>query len=305
MLTSPFGLPGAWYRGNLHGHTVESDGRFTPAEYAAYYRSLGHHFTAVTDHRKITDMGRYSDADFVCIPGAELDGPGPGAGGCDVVALGIESVPPRAELRSLQARIDAVRARGGVALVAHPYESGLTAAELLAHEGYAGLEIWNTLSVVGWGKGLAVAQWDELLAAGRWVGGFATDDCHHRADPPFDAGFAWVVVRANGLNGPAILAALAAGRFYASTGPDLEDVHLEVGGSGEGWEALVRCSPCRRVNFLCDRGLGRSVNAPPGETLSEARFRLRPEATYLRVECVDVAGRSAWSNPLPVPARGC
>ena len=298
MPTSPFGLPGAWFRGNLHGHTTESDGTFTPAEYAAFYRGLGHDFTAVTDHRRITDMRAFSDPRFLCIPGVELDGPGPGPAGCDVVALGIADVPPAGELGSLQARLDAVRARGGVAFVAHPYETGITAADLRAHDGYAGIEIWNTLSAVGWGKGLATVQWDEALASGRWVGGFATDDSHQRPEHGPDAGTAWIAVRAEALRTDAILAAIADGRFYASTGPEIHDVRVERDPETGGRIAVARCSPCRRIFLLSDRGLGRGVQSPAGRPITEARRRLHPDATYLRVECVDDAGRTAWSNPI-------
>lgn len=300
MPTSPFGLPGAWYRGNLHGHTTQSDGRFTPAEYAAFYRGLGHDFTAVTDHRRITDMSAFCGPGFLCIPGVELDGPGPGAGGCDIVALGIPDVPLAGELGSLQARIDTVRARGGLAFVAHPYETGLTSADLLAHDGFVGLEIWNTLSGVGWGKGLATVQWDEMLSAGRWVAGFATDDTHQRPEHGPDAGIAWIVVRAVALTAEAILSAIADGRFYASTGPEIHDVRVEDDPQGGGRIAVVRCSPCQRIFVLSDRGLGRGVQSPYGRPVTEARRLLHPDATYLRVECVDAAGRTAWSNPIPL-----
>ena len=297
MPTSPFGQPGAWYRGNLHGHTTESDGTFSPAEYAAYYRGLGHHFTAVTDHRRITDMSAFTTADFVCIPGIELDGPGPDGSGCDVVGLGLSGVPPAEGLGSLQGRIDAITSRGGIAFVPHPYETGITSAQLAAVSGYLGIEVWNTLSVVGWGKGVATVQWDEVLQSGRWLAGLATDDCHRRIEQGEDTGKAWVVVRAASLTPSAILAALADGRFYSSTGPEIQDVCVEAA-SGGTRVASVRCSPCRRINILSDRGLGRAVNASGVVDLTAAERRLHPQATYVRVECIDAAGRSAWSNPL-------
>lgn len=35
---------GSWFKGNLHSHTVNSDGRLTPAQSAAYYREHGYSF---------------------------------------------------------------------------------------------------------------------------------------------------------------------------------------------------------------------------------------------------------------------
>ena len=35
--TSPFSLPGHWYKGNLHTHTTQSDGDATPEQAVAWY----------------------------------------------------------------------------------------------------------------------------------------------------------------------------------------------------------------------------------------------------------------------------
>ncbi|MDO5566405.1 MAG: hypothetical protein Q4G59_07080, partial [Planctomycetia bacterium] len=39
-----------WFRGNLHMHTLRSDGDAFPEEAAALYKRLGYHFVALTDH---------------------------------------------------------------------------------------------------------------------------------------------------------------------------------------------------------------------------------------------------------------
>ncbi len=297
MFVSPFSAPGLWLRGNLHGHTTESDGRFTPAQYAAAYRARGYDFAAVTDHGKITDMGAFADRDFAWVSGVELDGPEPAPFGHHVVALGLDGLPPRGSRAGLQATVDAIRARGGLAIVAHPYETGLTSAQLLAADGYLGIEVWNTLSVVGWGKGVATVQWDEMLQAGRLVAGLATDDTHQREGRADDLGRGWVVVRATERTPGAILRALAAGCFYASTGPRIHDFRVERGADGV-CTASARCSPCRYVHFLCDRGLGRTAAAQDGGEIGEAQWRLHPSATYVRLQCVDAVGGTAWSHPV-------
>ena len=47
-------LPGGnglqWYRGNLHMHTLRSDGGAFPEEAAALYKRLGYHYVALTEH---------------------------------------------------------------------------------------------------------------------------------------------------------------------------------------------------------------------------------------------------------------
>lgn len=298
MQGSAFSAPGTWYRGNLHGHTTESDGAFTPAQYAAFYRGRGYHFAAVTDHWRVTDMARFASPEFAFIPGAELDGRDPVSGMHHVLALGVHDVPARADAAQLQRTVDAIRALGGLAFIAHPYWSGQSARDLLTAEGYSGIEVWNATCAVRWGKGLASVQWDELLQAGRQVLALASDDVHHRVAEGDDAGLGWVVVRAERLEPTALLAALAAGHFYSSTGPEILDLQVERDRADSGPLARVRCSPCRAVHFLCAGPLGRTVRAAEGQTLSEATLRLHRGATHLRVECVDAQGGTAWSNPI-------
>ena len=74
----PFSQPGRFYRGNLHGHSTESDGAWSPAEVIRQYRQNGYDFVAITDHFMehfhfpITDTREYRSADFTTLIGAEL-----------------------------------------------------------------------------------------------------------------------------------------------------------------------------------------------------------------------------------------
>jgi len=291
---------GRWYRGNLHGHTTQSDGALSPEDYAAYYRGRGYDFAAVTDHWKLTDMRAHAAPGFALVPGVELDGQDARSGMHHVLGLGVHGVPPREAAETLQGTVDAIRGLGGLAFIAHPYWSGQSAADLATATGYAGLEVFNGTCAARWGKGLAAVQWDELLQRGRAVLALATDDAHHRPEQGDDLGLGWVMLRAAALEPEALLEALAAGQFYASTGPELHDLVVEPDPAGvQGPLASVRCSPCRCVHFICEGPKGRTVNAAPGgPPLSEASLRLHRAASYLRVECVDAAGHTAWSMPV-------
>ena len=46
---------GRWYKGNLHTHTLNSDGDSTPHEVATWYREHGYQFLVLTDHNHFTD----------------------------------------------------------------------------------------------------------------------------------------------------------------------------------------------------------------------------------------------------------
>lgn len=44
-LTIPgFSKDGNWYKGNLHSHTIHSDGHLTPEEAVNIYKKHGYHF---------------------------------------------------------------------------------------------------------------------------------------------------------------------------------------------------------------------------------------------------------------------
>ena len=59
-----------------------------------------------------------------------------------------------------------ITAHGGLAVLAHPYWSGLTYADLLQYEGHIGLEVFNTVCEGMIAKGHSSVQWDDLLSRG-------------------------------------------------------------------------------------------------------------------------------------------
>ena len=67
-----FSEEGSWFKGNLHSHTVNSDGRLTPAQSASYYREHGYSFLCLSEHDYYTDLREELDRDdFIILPGLE------------------------------------------------------------------------------------------------------------------------------------------------------------------------------------------------------------------------------------------
>ncbi len=284
-----FAAPGSWYRGNLHTHTTESDGAYSPAETAAWYREHGYDLVVVTDHNRLTDVDGLSDPGFLVLPGIEVHPD------CDalgepyhIVAAGVSCEVSFTRADPAQAAIDALREQGAVVWLGHPYWIGMTLPEMIDLQGTIGLEVYNaTCARVG--KGLSTVHWDDLLARGRLPLALAVDDCH--ADQ--DLGRGWVMVKATELSREAILQALSAGRFYATQGPEIHDVQVT------GDEVYVRCSPVCEITCVSLAGSGSQVvAADSGEGLTEATFSLRRCRVYLRIECTDAQGRVAWSQPM-------
>ena len=138
------------------------------------------------------------------------------------------------------------------------------------------------------------AVWDRLLAAGRRVYGIAVDDAHY-FKRPWDPlapkpGRGWVVVRAPRLEAGALLAALEAGDFYASTGVELDEY------TADRTTITVRVRPAGDTRYqirLVSGGVAvESVDGPA------ARFTLAGRKGYARVAVADSNGAYAWAQPV-------
>ena len=305
---NPFTLSGHWFKGALHVHSTVSDGVLTPEEVTEWYRSHGYHFLALTDHRIASESRSVADG-FIQLSGIEMDGIDPDVGIFHLLGLGFERAPDLScyaanpdwveTFLDMQETIDLLRDAGAIVSVAHPYWSSEMSKDLLGRDGYFALEVYNGGCEVVNGKGFSSVHWDDLLATGRRVWAIAADDSHWQPQDPPDAGLGWVWVKAPALTRDAILAALAGGYFYASSGPQIYDLQVE------GDQVRVRCSPAVVVDFVGNGPLSRRIFAPPGETLTEVSYTLpdfssghRRFLRYMRVACQDAEGRWAWSNPI-------
>ncbi|NLV74216.1 MAG: PHP domain-containing protein [Chloroflexi bacterium] len=286
--TSPFSLPGAWYRGNLHAHTTQSDGLFSPEEVTAFYRSVGYDFMAITDHWVYTAGTRSADGSWITIAGSELHGEG-----YHMLTVGTSGLPDRALAADPAVLAAEVARLGGLAFYAHPYWTGQTYDKLVTTPAVLGIEVYNGVCDQEVGLGYSRNEWDEALCTGKQLYGLATDDGHggggHKA-------LGWVMVRATELEEGAIIEALRKGNFYSSNGPAITDLRLT---RQDGKPALVvRCSPCRSITLYAAMPMGRRINAPEGGLITSAVLGVFPEQRFVRVECEDATGHVAWSNPV-------
>jgi hypothetical protein len=296
---NPFDESGIWLRGNLHTHTVHSDGHLMPEQHAERYRDSGYGFLAVTDHGEYVDTRGLSGKGLTMIQGEELSAGRTGAGTLyHVVALGIKEALPFPEADpsvSPQAVIDHVNGEGGLTVLAHPYWSGLTHGEAAALEGFAAVEAYNHVCELLNDRGDAAAHWDHMLTAGRRINAVAVDDAHSRTLPntPDDSFGGWVVARCRGRSEASILRSLRRGLYYSSSGPTIHGVEARSG------EVRVTCSPVRKIAFVSVPCLGNCIKVE-GDTLTEASYTPRPGESYIRVQVTDSRGGRAWTNPVYV-----
>lgn len=300
MHSLPFVQPGRWYRGNLHTHSTCSDGQLTPAEVCALYRARGYDFISLTDHFSeryhfpITDTVPYRTDGFTTILGAELHAPATSLGDpwhilavglpADFASTGTGETGPQLAERA--------RAAGAYVAVAHPAWYDLTDQDLLSLPAAGAIEIFNTSSAVSIGKGDSTGYVDRLLSQDHYYQIIATDDAHFQPTRP-DWCCNWVMVRSASLEPADLLAALHAGHFYSSQGPEFLDVTSLQGGT----KLAVRTSPVRVIH-LTGRGASNStVSADVDFTTAELSLE-KIKGPYARLTAIDRQGMRAWTNPI-------
>jgi hypothetical protein len=222
-----------WYRGDLHTHTVHSDGRRTPAELAAAARAAGLDFIASTEHNTTSanlGWGANAGPDLLVLDGQEVttrDG--------HWLALGLGPGPVvewryRAADGGLGRALAGLHERGGLAVAAHPFCPLPGCAWGFGYDGVDAVEIWNG----PWTPDdeATLGAWDRMLAGeaagGRFLPAVAGSDSHTTGDR---VGLPHNVVLADGLDRRSILDALAAGRCWLA-GSASVDLRLEAAAGG-------------------------------------------------------------------------
>lgn len=288
-------------KGGLHCHTTRSDGVLSPEDTIRLHVENGYDFLALTDHRYY-NYANYGDAPITIIPGMEMDRnfEGPGVHCFHTVAIG----PSREDGNGFkqderfeggvihqpedyQPILDWLHENNNLTFYCHPDWSSTPAREFENLKGNFAMEIWNSGCVIDNEMDVNALYWDEVLGGGHRLYGVATDDGHL----PEHHCKGWVRVNAENKISD-ILQALKNGAFYSSCGPEIHDFYI----TDEGM-AVVECSPCRFVNFICMGNPSRMVRNEEG-LITHAEFQVPQHYLYLRVTMVDAEGRRAWSNPI-------
>lgn len=272
-----------WYKGNLHTHTTSSDGAKTPEQAAALYASLGYDFIALTDHWHVNEPGEYNG--MLVLSGVEYDWM---KDGCwHVVGYGLEKDPGLEKGALPQRMIDAVKASGGVATLAHPAWSLQRPDLMTGLEGVDCVEIYNSVSGYPYSaRPYSGTVIDIAASMGFRAVLTAADDTHFYGD---EVGAGFVYVKAEELTREAILGGILGGCVVPTNGPFIE-------WSVEDGYFIVRCpAGCRYVQFYSSAYYRRDTTTTGG-TVYEARFRLTPPVRFVRAEAIDFDGRTAYTQ---------
>lgn len=296
----PFAQPGRFWKGNLHTHSTASDGSYSVEEVCQRYREAGYDFVVLTDHFlqrygfPLTDTRPFRQAGFTTILGAELHTvtvKTEMGSIWHILAVGLPlDFAQTHDDESAADLAGRALAAGAFVAVAHPHWYALTERDIADIGPVDAIEIFNGTAVDHNDGADSWAMADVLLGRGGRYSCCATDDFHGKAERgDFDLG--WVHVKSAQLTPAALLAALKAGHYYSSTGPQIYDIQVTP-----GERLTVRCSPANRV-FLTGKGsVSRTVF---GNGITEAEFDLQNFASpFCRVTVRDGRGGRAWSNPI-------
>lgn len=298
--------PVRWLRGNHHGHSTVSDGQSEPNEIVQDYEAAGYAYLALSEHDRLLEVEEFQRHTSLClIQAVEVSS----RFGQSLMFLGADRALPAGELTPREI-MDEVHALGGLFVFDHPnwrpfpdYASD----ELLdTMEGMKGMEIYCGVIERLAGEAKATNRWDRLLSKGWKIFGHGTDDQHR----PEDQFVAWNYVQwpdGEPLTPAGIVAALAAGRFYASTGVAIH----RVGVTDDAQQITVE-SDADEIHWIGREGVivkktkGGTDRLPMAALSGEddAAGVGSEEAAYVRAECLGRGNAAAWTQPFWVEVEG-
>ncbi len=296
MGTHAFAAPGRFWRGNIHTHSTLSDGRLEPAEVCNLYREAGYDFLCLSDHFlkrfgfPIADTRPFRTNSFTTIAGAEIHAPANSHGEVwHVLAAGLpEDFAPTGEDETGVQLAARAKAAGAFVGIAHPQWSSLDDSDGRAMADHAhAVEIYNHGCALESARGDGTYLLDRLLNDGHRLLAYAADDAHFRFEDAFGG---WMMVKAGDNEPEALLAAMKAGDFYSSQGPEIHAFAID------GGAAQIECSPVVNAAIV---GRGSKVVHRIGRQITRASLPLEKFAgDWCRLTVTDAAGKSAWSNPV-------
>ena len=218
-----------WYRGDLHLHTVHSDGQRDPDELAAAARASGLDFVVSTDHNTNAANRAWSTCrtgGLLVIPGEEVT-----TRHGHWLAVGLS---PRSWVdwrygpsdRVFPRFAAGVREAGGLVVAAHPSVPLPGSAWEFGYQHVDALEVWNGR----WNLDdeLSLRIWQRLLRQGRHLVAVGGSDSHGEHQ---QVGSPQTVVHAGELSMAALVEGLRCGRSYLARS---SDVAVELTASSDG-----------------------------------------------------------------------
>jgi hypothetical protein len=281
----PAALPG-WFRGDLHAHTVYSDGSSYPAQVAAAAKSAGLDFYGITDHNRAqspTSLVPTGPGWPLLVPGVEVT---TYAGHFNVWGTDkwYDFRDPTAE--GLQCAVDSAIADGGFVSINHPKPFG-PPWEFPEVQGFEAIEVWN-----GWWNKLnsvSTRTWNECLQRGERIAPLGGSDMHRLHGPTSDdnpfvpaaLGYPTTWIHTEGeLTADTIFSAIRNGRVVISESPTGPQIDAKL----EEQTLRVRVLGARGDAMLVIDQTGVIHASAIGSEDQECELDVSDDSTYVRIE---------------------
>jgi predicted metal-dependent phosphoesterase TrpH len=290
LLISLLGICNAqvkWFKGNIHTHTTNSDGKLSPDSLVKVYKNNGYDFLVITDHNFVTSISQYITPGYLLINGEEI------TFSRHVNGIGLsEVIKPNGF--TLTDAVNAVKEQQGIAILNHPVWTPTRSyfKEIYSQPDLHHMEIHNALTE-SWGYHDDLTLWDSLLTNNKIIYGVASDDAHEF--PHIAHG--WIVVRSQELSKDSLISAIKNGNFYSSTGIELSDIRYD------GKVISIESNNGDEIKFIGQNG--QLLKTVEGKS---ADYEIDGSELYVRAEILNKNGQKAWTQPVfinnKIPAHG-
>ncbi len=264
-----------WIKGDLHTHTVHSDGTYELPEVERIAAGAGLDFIGTTDHNTASqNMQHPSDSRIVFIPAMELT---TYKGHCNLFGVQDPLLDFRATTQEqLRQRLAQARKAGARISLNHPYDPG-TGWDWDFDVDHDWVEVWNGR----WRRGNqeTLDWWQGQLSSGRRLVAVGGSDTHRPDGSKHGSPTTWVYADTRSVSG--ILGGIDRGRVFITHSPEGPVMDLRYGkhmmgdrvGASESEQASTEVRLTIHgllagdvVRMLSDQGVEQETTVPDGES---------------------------------------
>jgi hypothetical protein len=279
-----------WFRGDLHTHTVHSDGRRRLEEMADAATTAGLDFIVSTDHNTNSANRAWTSAatrDLEIVAGEEVT-----TRHGHWLAIGL---PPEGWVDWRYAPRDGVfedyaaqvRADGGLVVAAHPAVPLPGCAWEFGYQDVDAIEVWNGQWNVD--DEMTLRIWHQLLRQGRRIAAVGGSDSHVATQP---VGRPQTIVYADDLSTSGLVDGIRRGRCYiaesdaislalnASRDHEMVEVAAEVSGAPDATISVITDGGCVGRTKTDRDGFGSVMWTAPTDAARFARVEVRRRSRF-------------------------
>ncbi len=230
-------MNGGWIKGDLHTHTIHSDGKDDICNLILKAARLGLDYIAVTDHNtvsQITEIKTIKCSEILVIPGIEIS-----TYYGHINTWGMKWFDfRRRDLDDFKKLIDEIHRENLLVSLNHPYNFDMNCIgcdfKYKGLRGFDSIEIWNGPTPVAW-NAHAVNWWHNLLVEGLTIPVVGGSDYHGGSDIELATPTTWIYV--NAITMENILNGIKRGRAFVSKTPSGPKIDMTIY-NGNKWYSI-------------------------------------------------------------------